>query len=251
MKYDALGTRMKAYEKELRTVMPRQGYVVLRLDGKAFHSYTRGLERPYDLAFMNDMDATCAYLCSEISGVKFGYVQSDEISLIIPSSETSEFWFDGQVQKMVSVSAGMASAKLSQLRFDFGKIAVFDSRVFALPDVDELLEYLRFRIFDASKNAITMAASTVKSHKELNRVSTRERAAILEDSGFPVDSLPESFRFGRLIVRELYEAEFTFTHKKTLEVNTVTATRSRWVSRPAPSMRQLTDVEDILNILDN
>ena len=253
MKYDELGTRMKDYEKTHRTFIPKQGYVMLRLDGKAFHSYTRGLARPYDIDFMNDMDATCAYLCENIEGVRFGYVQSDEISLVIPvatlDNPKSELWFDGQLQKVVSVSAGMASAKLSQLRIRFDKIAVFDSRVFVLPDFNELLEYLRFRIFDASKNAITMAASTVKSHKELDRISTRGRAAILEESGFPVDSLPAGFRYGRMLTRELYETEVTFTHKKTLEVHAVLATRSRWVSNAAPNMRDEASIETIRDIL--
>jgi len=254
MKYDELGERMKNYEREYRTSIPKaDGFIVLRLDGKAFHSYTRGLERPFDVRLMSDMDATCAYLCANMSGVKFGYVQSDEISLILPVSvsdeKRTELWYDGQVQKMVSVSAGMASAKLAQLRSDIDKLPVFDSRIFFLPNVDELMDYLRFRIYDAQKNSVTMAASTVRGHKELMSVSTRGRKEILEAAGMPVESLPAGFVNGRVITREVYDTVVSYTRKDSGETFTTPATRSRWVSNPAPSMRGEVAVQAALDLL--
>ena len=118
-KSDSLGDRMKVnFEVRTRTFLPRRTNTIIRLDGKAFHTYTRGLERPYDLDFMSDMDETAKFLCENIQGCKLAYVQSDEISLLLTDFEdiTTEAWFDGNVQKMVSISASMAAAKFNQLR---------------------------------------------------------------------------------------------------------------------------------------
>lgn len=118
-KSDSLGDRMKSnFEVRTRTFLPRRTNTIIRLDGRAFHSYTRGLQRPYDLDFMSDMDETAKFLCENIQGCKLAYVQSDEISLLLTDFEdiTTEAWFDGNVQKMVSISAAMAAAKFNQLR---------------------------------------------------------------------------------------------------------------------------------------
>lgn len=256
MKHDALGDRMKGYERASRSVIATDGYVVLRLDGKAFHTYTRNLEKPYDVQFIADMNATAAYLCENISGVKFGYVQSDEISLVIPAvpkadGRATQLWFGGQVQKMVSVSAGMASAKLYSLRLSQeGTIPVFDSRVFTLPNVEEVVEYLRFRVTDARKNAITMAAQVFASHKQLMGLSTRERIGVMEANGMSVADLPGGFRNGRLLVKEFRNEKVTFVHRKTQEVNIVDAVRSDWVVRDAPPMVSADDDTSVLELLN-
>ena len=109
---DDLGTRMKTqYEQRTRTWLPRRTYTIIRLDGKAFHTFTRGMERPYDERFMNAMDYTAMHLCLDIQGAVMAYVQSDEISILLTDFDkiTTDAWFDGQVQKIVSVSASMAS----------------------------------------------------------------------------------------------------------------------------------------------
>jgi len=118
-KKDSLGDRMKTYyEKRTQTFLPRRSYSILRLDGKAFHTYTRGLNRPFDNDFMNHMDETAKYLCANISGAQFAFVQSDEISILVTDFKklTTQAWFDNNVQKMVSVSASLATAKFNELR---------------------------------------------------------------------------------------------------------------------------------------
>jgi len=130
---DDLGKRMKTqYELRTRTWLPRRTYTIIRLDGKAFHTFTRGMERPYDERFMNAMDYTAMHLCLEIQGAQMAYVQSDEISILLTDFDkiTTDAWFDGQVQKMVSVSASMATAKFNNILYrlhivDMEKIAFF------------------------------------------------------------------------------------------------------------------------------
>lgn len=117
---DSLGDRMKDfYENRTRILLPRRTYTIIRIDGKAFHSYTKGLQRPFDYKFINDMDETAIYMCKNIQGSKFAFVQSDEISILLTDFDNQETdaWFDGNIQKMASVSASLATAKFNQLRF--------------------------------------------------------------------------------------------------------------------------------------
>ena len=116
---DDLGTRMKEfYENRYRIFLPRRTNVLIRIDGKAFHTYTRGLNKPYDDGLMEDMNETTKYLCENIQGAKMGYVQSDEISILITDYDdiSTSAWFDNNIQKMCSIAASLATAKFNQLR---------------------------------------------------------------------------------------------------------------------------------------
>lgn len=75
------------YENRTRNFLPRRTYTIIRVDGKAFHSYTRGLVRPFDEKLVNDMDETACYMCKNIQGAKFAFVQSDEISILLTDFE--------------------------------------------------------------------------------------------------------------------------------------------------------------------
>lgn len=116
---DSLGDRMKAnYEDRTRYSLARRTYTIIRVDGKAFHTYTKGFERPFDDGLIEDMDRTAAYLCKNIMGAKMAYVQSDEISIVVTDFDdiSTQAWFDNNLQKMVSIAASMATAKFNQLR---------------------------------------------------------------------------------------------------------------------------------------
>lgn len=111
-KKDSLGDRMKEnYENRSKTYLVRRTPVIIRLDGKAFHTFTRGMKKPYDEIFHNTMNATMKYLCENIQGCKLGYTQSDEITLLLTDYDTltTDAWFDYNVQKICSVSASMAT----------------------------------------------------------------------------------------------------------------------------------------------
>src|SRR5271170_4800406 len=117
MSNDNLGDRMKQYEDSYRLHLPIRTPVILRIDGKAFHTYTKGLKRPIDENLVEVMNLTAEYLCENVQGTQLAYVQSDEISLLLVNYKSldTQSWFDNNLQKMVSTSAGMASAKFTEL----------------------------------------------------------------------------------------------------------------------------------------
>ena len=111
-KKDSLGDRMKEnYENRAKTYLTRRTPVIIRLDGKAFHTFTRNFVKPYDEVFHNTMNKTTKYLCENIQNCKLGYTQSDEITLLLTDYDTltTDAWFDYSVQKMCSISASMAT----------------------------------------------------------------------------------------------------------------------------------------------
>ena len=122
-KKDSLGDRMKEnYENRSKTYLTRRTPVIIRLDGKAFHTFTRGMKKPYDEIFHNTMNATMKYLCENIQGCKLGYTQSDEITLLLTDYDTlsTDAWFDYNVQKICSVSASMATMAFN--KFLYGNV---------------------------------------------------------------------------------------------------------------------------------
>lgn len=184
---DELGQRMKDfYESRSKTKLLRRSFTILRIDGKAFHTYTRGLTRPFDDDLIEDMNLTAAYLCKNIMGAKLAYVQSDEISILVTDFDTitTQAWFDYNVQKMCSVAASMATSEFNKLRLNrllqskklkdihSVKMAEFDARVFQLPSLTETINYFIWRQQDATRNSISSVAQSLYSHKELNGKST-------------------------------------------------------------------------------
>lgn len=237
----ALGDRMKGYEAVTRTVLPPRSFAVLRVDGRAFHSLLRGAEKPFDFDFMADMDATAVALCMEIQGAVLGYVQSDEISVLVCdfTGPNSQPWFGGVVQKQVSIAAAMASVVFSGERRNrpngFTWPGMFDARVFTLPNAVEVANYFLWRQRDAVRNSIAMAAQAKFSHKQLHGVGTgRMQEMLWSEHGINWNDYPDGAKRGRVVVRESGEREVTFVHKRTGETETVKAMRSWWAAQPAP-----------------
>lgn len=230
----ALGDRMKRHEQAAKTALPRRTYTVLRVDGRAFHSYLRGAAKPFDEQFMADMDQVAIALCQEISGSVFAYTQSDEISVLLVDfrSNGTEPWFGGEVQKMVSIAAATASVTLAALRP--GR-PMFDARVFTIADPIEVANYFLWRQRDAVRNSIAMAAQAQFPHRRLHGVSTGQMQELLwAEKGINWNDYPDGCKRGRVVVRESGERPVTFTHKRTGEERTVVAMRSWWEPRPAP-----------------
>lgn len=177
---DSLGDRMKNnYEFVTRSYLPRRTYTICRIDGKSFHSWTKGLKKPFDRNLISVMANTTKYLCENIQGVQCGYTQSDEISLLLTDFEDihTESWFTSNIQKMVSVSASMATAYFNDAWTITGidkPLAFFDSRVFTIPDPVEVENYFIYRNNDCSRNSINCAAQSKFSHKELQGKNTDE-----------------------------------------------------------------------------
>lgn len=231
----ALGDRMKAYEAVHRAVLPRRTYTLLRLDGRAFHSYLRGCQRPFDETFMADMDAVAEAVCAEISGAAFAYTQSDEISLLITdfASLQTQPWFGGVVAKMLSVSASLATAVLNERRP--GARALFDSRVFTMSDPVEVANYFKWRQRDAVRNSISMAAQTRFSHRRLHGVSTGGMQELLwSEAGINWNDYPDACKRGRVTLRQVGERPVEYVDKRTQETVSTTAVRSWWETSAAP-----------------
>ena len=227
---DNLGDRMKEfYEDRAKTYLPRRTHVIIRVDGKAFHTYTKGLKRPFDKDLQADMDETARYMCENIQGAKMGYVQSDEISIVLTDfdSLTTDAWYSYSVQKMCSVAAALATAKFNQLRlirncdnadgdlrenmltdYEIAKqtLALFDARVFSIPEAEEVANYFVWRQKDAIRNSVSMAAQSMFSHKDLEGVSSVQKKEWLkEHKSIDWESYQTGFKRGRAIVREKIE----------------------------------------------
>ncbi len=231
----SLGDRMKRYEAAHRAVLPRRTYAVLRADGRAFHAYLRGAAKPFDEAFMADMDAVAEALCAEITGSVFAYTQSDEISVLITdfTSEQTEPWFGGAIAKQLSISAALATAVLNERRP--GKRALFDSRVFTLADPVEVANYFLWRQRDAVRNSISMAAQARFSHKQLHGVSTGQMQELLwAEHGTNWNDYPDGCKRGRVTVRRTGERPVEYVDKRSGETVSTKAVRSWWETNPAP-----------------
>ena len=207
MKKDSLGDRMKRYEGIPRISLMRRNPVIIRIDGKAFHTFTRGFQRPFDDILIESMQETMKYLCENIQGCKIGYCQSDEISLLLTDYENinTAAWFDYQVQKMCSIAASMATLAFNQVFWEkirdldhdyyeyptkefnelieiyykaLEKGAMFDARCFSIPK-EEVCNYFLWRQNDCVRNSIQMVAQANFSHKQLQNKSCDELQEML------------------------------------------------------------------------
>jgi len=263
---------MKNYEGRSQTYLPLRTYTMIRLDGKAFHTYTKGCKRPFDLELMSDMDNTAKYLCENIQGCKLAYIQSDEITLVLTDFETinTDAWFNGNVQKITSISASMAAAKFNQLRVarkliprieevqkrhrDFlgkndwahltvdvtplieGKLAHFDSRCWVIPDPVEVHNCLVWRQQDCTRNSIQMTGQAHFSHKQLQGKSCNViQEMLFSEKGINWNDMPDGFKRGRCVIKETYETADTYKNDGTMVV------RSRWIIVDPPVFSQEPD----------
>lgn len=208
---DELGNRMKQYYENIpKTKLMRRCPVILRIDGKAFHTFARGFQKPFDEVLIKTMQETMKYLCENIQGCVLGYTQSDEITLVLVDYKkfTSQAWFDYEVQKMCSIAASMATMKFNQVFKELSyresenleiicrknpylenrdcltkisnvhtnsaeKGAMFDCRCFNIPK-EEVTNCIYWRQLDATRNSIQMVGQANFSHKELQNKSCND-----------------------------------------------------------------------------
>lgn len=250
MSNDSLGDRMKSYEDSYRISLPIRMPVILRVDGKAFHTYTRQCQKPVDHGLVECMNDTAKALCETVQGTKLAYVQSDEISLLINNYETvdTQPWFENNLQKMVSISAATASVVFTDNSWkiwgtwhidgegkrhyipsgdeDSGfitKPAFFDARAFILPKED-VVNYFLWRQQDATRNSIQMLARSMYSHKECDNKNTSELQELTFRKGVNWNDCSVSQKRGRCLVKTQYE--HVGTNPKTGKE--VSSMRSTW-----------------------
>ena len=223
---DELGKRMKRYEAIPQISLMRRTPVAIRIDGKAFHTFTKHLNKPWDNIFQKSMQETMKYLCQNIQNCVFGYQQSDEITLILTDYETltTDAWFGYEVQKLCSISASMATLRfnfvfaceaskwcddyfeawhhteeedkyLETLNDCINKGAMFDARCFNIPK-EEVTNLVYWRQVDAVRNSIQSMGQAHFSHKQLMNKTTKEVQQMLEDNGTLWEDRPVAERRG-------------------------------------------------------
>ena len=194
---DSLGDRMKSYyENAYRMHLTRRTPVIIRIDGCHFHTFTRGMKKPYDMVLKKAMWNTAIYLCEHIQNARLAYVQSDEISILLIDYNkfTTSAWFDNNIQKMASVSASMTTVAFNKYFIEESEdathnpayltedefchyrnkwnTAIFDSRVFNVPE-SEVCNYFIWRQQDATRNSIEALGRVHFSQKELHEVNCK------------------------------------------------------------------------------
>jgi tRNA(His) guanylyltransferase len=213
---DALGDRMKGYESVPRARLVPKMPVLIRLDGKAFHTLTRGMEKPFDERFQRCMWETARALCAQIQGCQVAYVQSDEITLLLVDYQTikTQGWFEYDLQKMVSISAAIASnafnAELARA-FPDKPPALFDSRAWNLPR-EEVTNCFIWRQQDATRNSILGLAQAHFSHREMHGKNTSVLQDMLHAKGINWNDCLTWQKRGICVVKETFEVEPPLGH---------------------------------------
>lgn len=226
---DSLGTRMKTYYEEVpKFRLYRRTPVAIRIDGKAFHTFTRGFKKPFDEILIKSMQQTMLYLCENIQGCVLGYTQSDEITLILQDYKTltTSAWFDYEIQKICSISASMATMAFNkffeQNVYDdnplgsvnsencelintyinaIKKGAMFDARCFNIPK-EEVTNLIFWRQLDAARNSVQMVGQAYFSHKELQNKSCNDiQDMLMEKYNINWNDFPTTQKRGSCAVR--------------------------------------------------
>lgn len=239
---DELGKRMKEYYESIsKTKLMRKTPVAIRIDGKTFHTFTRGFKKPFDRVLIKSMQETMKYLCENIQGCVLGYTQSDEITLILVDYKNlnTAAWFDYGVQKMCSISASMATMAFNKffaenvkhwasisgiemlesltleqrityehtLNNAAEKGAMFDARVFNIPK-EEVTNLIYWRQLDATRNSIQMIGQANFSHKKLQNKSCKMiQDMLVTERGINWNDFPTHQKRGTSCIKEEYYPE--------------------------------------------
>ncbi len=253
-KEDPYGDRMKQYELVTRTVLPPKTFTIVRVDGKAFHSYLRGAEKPFDPTVMDAMQDVAREMCEQMGGARFAYTQSDEVSVLLTDLDPkAQAWFGGQVQKIASVSASIATMAFNRHHPGFHgpeRSALFDARVYTIPDRTEVMNYFQWRQQDAIRNAISMAAQAHFSHKSLHRVSTEQmQERLFQEKGINFKkAYPDGARRGWLVSKRAYTVPVTDLTPGDSTTTGANALRTQWVTDAAPEFK-IWDGSDLSDLI--
>lgn len=211
---DELGDRMKDYERREtgRRFFPTLP-VYARIDGRGFSKFTKGMNRPFDQRMTDAMIEVTRHLVKETHAT-IGYVQSDEISLVWMAPDyQSDIFFNGKEQKMVSVLASMAAAKMGHVIRGWvpfeDRLPNFDARVLQLPNTHEAANMFLWRALDAQKNAVSMACRAIASANKMHGKGQRQMLEMVAEAGVDYDAYPDAFRKGTFVRRRKIERALT------------------------------------------
>lgn len=226
-KNTTLGERMKEYESVSDHVLLPGCPIYARIDGRSFHTFCRGLGRPFDVNFTSTMQETCKHIVENTNAV-VGYVQSDEMSF--GWEDSTKIPFGNRLSKLQSVLAGMATSAFvingmnTNLKDRItGLFPHFDCRVLNLPSIEELSNMFLWRELDCMKNSVTMVASSVFSDKELFKKNSTEKIEMLKERGVDYErDYDETMRMGTYFRREKYTKILTEEELKKIPESQIT-----------------------------
>ncbi|MCK4665916.1 tRNA(His) guanylyltransferase Thg1 family protein [Candidatus Dependentiae bacterium] len=197
----SLEERMKGYEQKIK--LPENLPVIIRIDGRAFHTLTRGMAKPFDHIFINRMNDVAIALCKEVQNCRMAYVQSDEISLLLYQKRDAHPWFGNEIQKITSITASIASSVYTRTFACYDNrntVVAFDSRAFVMPHND-VVNYFIWRQLDWMRNSVQMLARSHFSHNDLKNVSTTEMHELLLNKGVDWNEIKSYLRKGRTAIK--------------------------------------------------
>ncbi|QED12270.1 tRNA nucleotidyltransferase [Mycobacterium phage Yeet] len=212
---DALGDRIKRYEAAYNHKLTPRSPVIIRVDGRAFHTYTKGLQTPFDQKLMDAMVYAAQRTAEEMQGFKLGYVQSDEVSFLITDYDAldTQGWFGYELNKLVSLSASAFTAHFNHLtttpcyfsplpcEVAVNRLGMFDSRAFSVP-VEDVPNVFIWRQRDWERNSLQMLARTCFSHRQLQNKGRREIHDMLHEIGVNWAALTPREKNGTFILRD-------------------------------------------------
>jgi len=193
-----LGDRMKAnYENRYRSYLTRRTPVIMRLDGKSFHTITKECDKPFDSHLRGCMVTAAKSVLAQAQGAQCAYIQSDEINVLLVDYKrlSTEAWLNYNVQKMTSIAASICSVAFSRA---FEQSAYFDCRVFNIPEA-EVCNYFIWRQKDWERNSLFMLANVFYSAKQLHKKGKAEIHEMLYEIGENWADLPSIWKNGTWI----------------------------------------------------
>ena len=256
-----LANRMKEYEKRNQYYLQKRTPVAIRVDGRSFHTFTKGFQRPFDDVLIKTMQETAKYMCENIQGAKFAYVQSDEITIILTDYDTLETdcWFNYRTDKLCSIAASMATMifnkifkekvenfieeggafSLAQLNYNQMKTepylkaieegAMFDARCFNIPK-EEVTNLIYWRQLDAMRNSIQMVGQANFSHKEVqNKTCNMIQDMLHEQKGINWNDYPTVYKRGTACIKNRKIIEYLDEFKVTAKLMDSTKTENSWI----------------------
>lgn len=232
MGYSEFDKRMKKYEYVTRTHLTTRTPVIIRIDGKTFHTFTRGFRKPFDEVLSEAMQKTMKYLCENVQGCVFGYTQSDEITLVLVDYQkiNTSAWFDYNVQKCASIAASMATMRFNQVFTELAREyqdsidyredgadeaeeywltidgacrrgAMFDARVFNIPK-EEVTNNIYWRQQDATRNSIQMVGRAYFSDRQMHGKNTKQvQEMLFSEKGINWNDTPTKYKRGSCCIR--------------------------------------------------
>lgn len=262
--FEELGNEFKQYEKNFTLQKFMKGLpIVVRLDGRHFHTFCKGLEKPYSQAFMDCMKYTCLELGKEFNP-SFIYSQSDEISMVFFGPDVM---FDGTVQKYISNLSATASVKFNKIVRDLipshvNKDATFDCRVYQLPDAQSCFDNIVWRQIDAMKNSVSLLSCNHFSPKELSGKSTKDRKEMLANIGVDwniISDTNQQFARGAFFKRKAVDkkVDFPITDKILAKNPNISklgddyyVRRNEWNEVIVPRLSKITEDDEALDIIE-